>query len=68
MIDDSKSAAAACQLLTMMTSIGNDHETWFGMGKMRCRKKLANGYVVTVSITEPRPKRAAQVSRKAGEP
>ncbi len=52
MIDDSKDAAAAAQLGIMMDSIGRS-DTWWSLGKMRCRKKLANGYVVTVSITEP---------------
>lgn len=53
MIDDSKDAAAAAELGIMMNAIRDDADTWWSMGKMRCRKRLANGYVVVVSITEP---------------
>lgn len=45
----------------MMDAIKRDHESFFGMGKFACKRKLSNGAVVRVSITMPKlPAKSAQ--------
>lgn len=48
-----KSETARKELATMMDAIKRDYKSWFGMGKFACKRKLANGAVVRVSITMP---------------
>lgn len=62
-----KSEKARQELTAMMDSIKRDYKSWFGMGKFACKKKLANGAVVRVSITMPPLKKAAPVRKSAQE-
>jgi hypothetical protein len=44
---------AANELRAMTYAIGRDAEQFFQIGRTKAKRRLANGYVVTIEIKEP---------------
>lgn len=45
---------AAQELETMLCAVNRDVRGYFQLGRYRAKKKLSNGYTVTIAISEPR--------------
>lgn len=50
---DTKTRDARVELNAMLDAVKRDALEYFGVGKMRAKKTLANGAVVTLSISMP---------------